>query len=182
MPDITDTLTPVRPVNPVPKSGTGTGRGRKKGVPPKVRPEIPEAQVVVIQMGAKESADARRKREPRSDRQKQIDQIVYNIYQANLARGLAGGTIADWSDLEIYDWPIGSEYVETAQWMVTKAALFYGRRVIYGEITYFRSDTSHELVNPELDEAMACPMNGQNHAHIPFTVVRQPPKKKAVED
>jgi len=160
------------PVAPVKR-----GRGRRPGQPIKERADIPADEMQVMQLTGKEKADRRRKREPRAEQQKAIDTLVYSIYEENVAAGMQFGTISDWPDLFVYDWPVSKAHAETAEFRVNKACTLYHRKPIWGERVEVPANKSHLIPNPDEesdDEDIPCHMNGKEHVHIPFSVVRRP--------
>ncbi len=156
----------VRPVSDHP------GRGRKPGTVAKERAAIPADEFKLIELTDKVKGDRRRKREERTPQQKNVDQIVYDIFNKNVSTGLDRGTIADWADLSVYDWPITKSHAETAEFMIVKACRLYNRRPIWGERIEVLASKSHMITGPD-GENMSCHLNGTEHVHISFSVVRK---------
>lgn len=118
------------PANPSPNRSK---RGRKPGTQPKVRLGIPEEFFKFTELNEQETAEARRKREPRSDSQKNIDGIVLELWNKYVAKGEP----KNWADKPVYSWgPIPKTYEEDAMFMVRKACALYGRKQIFGERIY----------------------------------------------
>lgn len=149
------------------------GRGRKPGIEAKVRPDIPAEEMQLIVLPAKQKADLRRKREERKAQQKAVDTIVYDVFEENVAIGMDHGTVANWADLYVYDWPISKTHAENAQFMLDKACRLYNRRLILGEQVEVPANKSHNLPDPEGGDDYPCHLNGKEHVHIPFSVVRR---------
>jgi|SRR5215469_15187864 len=149
-------------------------RGRKPGTVEKERPPIPADEFKLTMLSGKTLADRRRKREPRKPQQKQVDTIVYNIFEENKANGFDRGTIADWADLVVFDWALSMAMAENALFMIRKACMLYNRKPILGEQLEILANKSHMIENPEdPDNEIPCHMNGKHHIHIPFSVVRR---------
>jgi len=138
-------------------------RGKKPGIPAKERPEIPADEFKVFELTGKEKADTRRKREERTPQQKQVDQIVYDLYMQNVSAGMENGNIGNWADLAVYNWPVSEEHAETALNYIQKACNLYGRRRILGEMTKFVK-------------------NGKPWLNIPFTVVKRQPRERGDDE
>jgi hypothetical protein len=170
---------PVAPKTPV--ASPDSKRGRRPGIPAKERADIPADEFQLTQLSEKARADRRRKREPRKGQQLSVDQIVFDIFQANVESGFDHGTIANWSDLEVYDWAISATHAETAEFMIKKACTFYGRRPIWGERIEISAKETHTIPDPDTGEETPCHMNGKEHVHIPFTVVRRPKRRSTAE-
>jgi hypothetical protein len=133
--------------NSAPKSK----RGRKPGTQPKVRLGIPEEFFQFTELNEQETAESRRKREPRTDAQKNIDKIFLDLWNLYIERNEP----KNWADKPVYAWgPIPKTYEEDAMFMVRKAAQLYGRRQIFGERTYSEKD-------------------GVEYVTIPFSVERR---------
>lgn len=171
---------PANPPANSPSETSGSGRGRKPGVPAKERAVIPEDEMQLIVLPAKQQADLRRKREERKPQQKAVDEIVYAVFEENSDRGFANGTIANWADLFVYDWPVTKTHAETALFLINKAARFYSRKPIFGEQVEVPANKAHNIPAPtekDPDAMGPCHLNGKPHIHIPFTIVRRPTRR-----
>lgn len=123
----------VESANPPANSPAKSKRGRKPGTQPKVRLGIPEEFFKFAELNEQETAEARRKREPRSEAQKNIDAIVLELWNKYVAKGEP----KNWADKPVYTWgPIPKTYEDDAMFMVRKACALYGRKQIFGERTY----------------------------------------------
>lgn len=149
-------------------------RGRRPGQEIKARPDVPSGEMILVPLRGKSKADRRRKREERKGQQKEVDQLVYDIFEANVENGFERGTIADWPDLEVYDWPVSKTHAENVEFMIRKSCLFYHRKPIWGEQVEIKASESHMIEDPENEEnEIPCHLNGREHIHIPFSVVRR---------
>lgn len=150
------------------------GRGRKPGQEPKVRPDIPMEEFVIHELSGKKKADLRRKREPRGEQQEMVDTIVWEVFQENKENGYDRGTVRDWADLAVYDWAVSKTHAETAEFRVQKAGTLYTRQIIFGEKVEVPASERHDIPDPDdPDTKIACHLNGKEHVHIPFSVVRK---------
>jgi hypothetical protein len=149
------------------------GRGRKPGIPAKERADIPSDEMQLILLPEKAKADRRRKREDRKDQQKAVDSIVYDVFEQNVELGMDHGTIADWADLFVYDWPVSLTHAETAIFLIGKGCRLYNRRPIWGEQIEVAAGKNHTVDDVETGEPVDCHLNGKAHVHIPFSVVRR---------
>jgi hypothetical protein len=163
---------PATPSKPAAAPADGKGRGRRPGIPAKIRADIPADEMQLNILPEKEKADLRRKREERSAQQKAVDEIVYNVFEENVARRIDNGTIADWADLFVYDWPITLTHEETAMFLINKGCRLYNRKPIWGERVEIKASATHDVPGEEGD--VPCHLNGKAHVHIPFSVVRRP--------
>lgn len=176
------TTPPTPPAPNSPSEPAASGRGRKPGVPAKARADIPADEMQLNLLPAKAQADLRRKREERKDQQKAVDQIVYDVFEENVSRGFGNGTIANWADLFVYDWPITKTHAETALFLINKAARFYSRKPIFGEQLEVPAGKSHKVLAPtekDPENMVDCHLNGKAHVHIPFTIVRRPTRQRS---
>lgn len=158
-----------------------SGRGRKPGTIAKERADIPAEEMQLIQLPEKVKADLRRKREPRKEQQKSVDQVVWDIFQENVSTGFDTGTIADWADLYVYDWPVTKTHAESALFLINKACTLYHRKPIWGEQLEVPANKSHMVPAPtedDLENEVPCHLNGKDHVHIPFSVVRKPRRNR----
>jgi hypothetical protein len=154
-----------------------TGRGRKPGTVAKERADIPAEEMQLIQLPEKAKADLRRKRDERKPQQRAVDQVIWDIFQENVNTGFDNATIADWADLFVYDWAVTKTHAETALFMIKKATDLYHRKPIWGEQIEIAANKSHmipDVNSEEADATVPCHLNGKEHVHIPFSVVRRP--------
>lgn len=135
---------PAAPETPeTPTSSKKSTRGRKPGTQPKVRLGIPEEFFNFNELDEQETAEARRKREPRTDQQKWVDEIVLKLWK----RYVEKGEPKNWADKPVYEWIVPKEHEETALFYITKACMLYGRKQVLGERTYFKDEsTKKEMV------------------------------------
>lgn len=135
-------------------------RGRRKGQEIQKRPEIPMEFFNFKELSIEEKAEARRKREPRSETQKELDKIVLELWNQYLVLGEP----KNWVDRPVYTWgPLPIQHEETALAYIRKACILYGRRQILGERIY------NEL-------------NGIKVVYIPFSVERRSPRNRTVNN
>lgn len=165
--------TPRTPTS-APSDPTPKGRGRKPGIPAKERADIPADEMQLYVLPERAKADLRRKREERKPQQKAVDTIVYDLFEINDAHGFGNGSIKNWPDLAVYDWPITKTHYETAIFLIGKAARFYNRAIIWGEQVEVPANKNHLVPNPEDPEMeIPCHLNGKLHIHVPFSAVRK---------
>lgn len=149
-------VTEIESGNAAPNPTSTKKRGRKPGVQPKVRLGIPDEFLKFTELDEQETAEARRKREPRSEQQKYIDNIVLDLWSKYVDRGEP----KNWADKPVFSWgPLPVNYEEDALFMIRKACLLYGRRQVLGERTYTEID-------------------GIKMVTIPFSVERRVSKNK----
>lgn len=119
-----------------------SNRGRKPGTQPKVRLGIPEEFFKFNELDEQETAEARRKREPRTEQQRWVDEIVLKLWR----RYIELGEPKNWADKPVYSWEVPKEHEETALFYITKACMLYGRKQVLGERIYFKNDSKKEMV------------------------------------
>ena len=106
-----------------------TGRGRKAGVAPKERKDIPEDQFTIVTLSEEKRAEHKRRKEERKPKQKAVDKVVYDTYKL----WVEAGRPTNWADMPVQNWPVAAEYEEDALFMLRKACLLYGRRLVLGQ-------------------------------------------------
>lgn len=171
---------PPAPAVIKPPANVPAGRGRKPGTVAKERADIPAEEMQLIQLPEKEKADLRRKREERKPQQKAVDEVIWDVFKKNEDRGFETGTIADWADLFVYDWAISKTHAETALFLINKACTLYHRKPVWGEQIEIPAKETHMITaDPDdPDVKVPCHLNGKEHVHIPFSVVRKPRRTK----
>lgn len=118
-------------------------RGRRPGTQPKVRLGIPAEFFKFRELDERETAEARRKREERSDQQKEVDEVVLNLWE----RYVAKGEPTNWADRPVFEWPVPVEHEETALFYIRKACQLYGRRQVLGDrVVYTDEATGIKMV------------------------------------
>lgn len=119
---------PAAPAQPS-GSGQGKGRGRPKGAQPKNRPEIPDDLFTIKAVPEEERAALKRRREERSPKQQAVDNKVMDVYKEWKALGKP----RVWGRMNVKVWPLPPNLVETAVFMLGKAAALHGLKLYYGQ-------------------------------------------------
>jgi len=108
-------------------------RGRKPGQVIVKRPDIPMDMFNFKELDTRQKAEARRKREPRSDQQKVIDDIVLELWDKYVALGKP----KNWVDMPVFTWgPLPVQFEDTALLYIRRACSLYGRRQRLGDRVY----------------------------------------------
>jgi hypothetical protein len=133
---MTVTEMPKPPANPASNAATETPksrRGRKPGQEIVKRPDIPMEMLNFKELDTKEKAEARRKREPRSEQQRAIDDIILELWE----KYVAAGKPKNWVDMPVFTWgPLPVQFEDTALLYIRRACSLYGRRQRLGDRTY----------------------------------------------
>ncbi len=132
---------PIAPATPRPPSPTppstpansaqnkGTGRGRKPGTPAKERPAIPSDMFVIEEVAEENRGQFKRRREERTEDQVRVDNTVMDVFKKWQA---AGGPRA-WGRCPVFVWALPKDLVETAEFLLGKAAMLHGVKIFYGQ-------------------------------------------------
>lgn len=113
-----------------PETGKKTSnRGRKAGQPPKERPEIPDDEFVIETLSEAQRAEHKRRKEERKPKQKAVDKVVFDTYAA----WVEAGRPTNWVDMPVQNWPVSAQHEENALFMLRKACLLYGRKLVLGQ-------------------------------------------------
>lgn len=138
------TPTQTRPAAPglpasAPASNTGasqegapkprSGRGRRPGTQPKERPAIPADLFVIEEVAEEERGKFKRAREERSAEQQAVDTMVMETYK----KWKDAGRPKAWGRMPIRRWQLPPNLVDTATFLLGKAAALHGLRLYYGQ-------------------------------------------------
>jgi hypothetical protein len=128
------------------------GRGRPKGAPPKIHPEIPASEFVFEDISQEQRGYLRRQRVERSAQQKAVDRGVMEVFQDWKTAGSPG----KWGLMPIKSWLISKALSEEAELMLRKAASLHDLKLVTGKT---QTKTMPDLPLPE------------GKVRIPFCVV-----------
>lgn len=131
-PDVPRQATPRAPAsNSDSNSGEGArrGRGRPVGSQPKNRPEIPDDMFVIVAVPEEDRGQFKRRREERSAKQQAADKMVMDVYKEWKALGQP----RVWGRMPIKDWPLPPNLVESALFLLGKAAGLHGLKLYFGQ-------------------------------------------------
>jgi hypothetical protein len=143
-------------------------RGRKAGVPAQVRPDIPSDDFTINIPNADTRATFKRRREERKPQQLATDAMVAEVYKD----WVKAGKPSNWVDMPSRVWVVSSAKVsDDAQFMLRKAATFYGRRLFSGQI----DDKPSKCKDPNC----RCQDKPNGLFHIPFCVMDAREKRKS---
>lgn len=108
-----------------------SNRGRPKGpLQTKERPDIPDDEFVISTLTEEQRAEHKRRKEERKPKQKAVDKVVFETY----AKWVEAGRPTNWVDMPVQNWPVSPQHEENALFMLRKACLLYGRKLVLGQV------------------------------------------------
>jgi hypothetical protein len=125
------TPTPNRPAPAQGNQGSNAGAPGKgaRGKPRKVQ-QFPADEFKLLRPATvAERAEYKRKREERSDQQKAVDGMVWNVYED----WRNAGSPRKFVDIPLAVWPVSPRLEEDARHMLQKAAVLFQRTLRYGD-------------------------------------------------
>lgn len=120
-----------RPASPASNQGSNQGSAKKgqRGKPRDVQQFPADAFQIKRPATVEERANYKRKRIERSDQQKLVDGLVWDIYQD----WLTAGKPRKFVDIPLAVWPVAPNLEEDARHMLQKAATLFQRTLRYGD-------------------------------------------------
>lgn len=120
-----------RPAGSPSNQGSNTGSAKKgqRGKPRQVQQFPADAFQIKRPTTVEERANYKRKRIERSDQQKLVDGLVWDIYQD----WLNAGKPRKFVDIPLAVWPVAPNLEEDARHMLQKAATLFQRTLRYGD-------------------------------------------------
>lgn len=110
-------------------SNQGGPRKGQRGKPRQVQKFPEDAFQIRRPQTVEERAAYKRKRTERSDQQKLVDGLVWDVYQD----WVNGGRKRKFVDIPLAVWPVAPNLEEDARHMLQKAAVLYQRTLRYGD-------------------------------------------------
>lgn len=118
-----------RPASPNQGSTQGSSKKGQRGKPRQVQQFPADAFKIKRPQTVAERAEFKRKREERSDQQKIVDGLVWDVYQD----WLNADKPTKFVDIPLAVWPVRPQLEEDARHMLQKAAVLFQRTLRYGD-------------------------------------------------